>query len=148
MDTYAEYSVSNGIHVLSWLDTAPPNGHKDREWDVEFYWNARSIPITGNRVELPDWKSPLDLQPRTQKFLKLHKSRFAEAWLPQASPPVSNQSTGLSQEEILVKLFREKQGSKWADIYAGNWEGYYESPSDADLALLIKFAFIPAGIVI
>lgn len=141
MDTYAEYSVSNGIHVLCWLDAAPPDGHKDPDWDLEFYWQARSIPITGNRIVLPDWESPDDLQPRTDKYLKLHKSRFAQAWLPPASPRPAKPSSNLSRDEILAKLFREPAGRKWPDIYNGNWQAYYESPSDADLALLIKFGF-------
>ena len=76
MDTYAEYSVSDGIHVLCWLDDVPPGGHKERKWNIEFYWQARSIPITGNRVVLADWESPADVQLRTEEFLKLHKSRF------------------------------------------------------------------------
>jgi len=29
----------------------------------------------------------------------------------------------------------------WAEIYAGNWQSHYESPSAADLALLVKFGF-------
>jgi putative DNA primase/helicase len=141
MDTYAEYSVTNGIHILCWLEAVPPGGHKDREWDVEYYWQARSIPITGNRVELPNWESPIDLQPRTENFLRLHKSRFEQAWLPPEPEQTAHRPSVLSREEILAKLFREPAGKKWADIYGGNWQGYYESPSDADLALLMKFAF-------
>lgn len=141
MDTYATYSVTDGIQALCWLDEAPPDGHKDRQWDVEFYWQFQSIPITGNRVVLPDWESPDDLQPRTKRFLTLHKSRFADVWLPPAPSQPAVPSCVLSRDEILVKLFREPAGGTWADIYAGNWQGYYESPSDADLALLIKFAF-------
>lgn len=141
MDTYAEYSVSDGIHILCWLDTVPPDGHKDRQWDIEFYWQARSIAITGNRVSLSDWESPHDLQPRTTEFLRFHKSRFPKAWLPPAPPTTPDRSSGLSREEVLSKLFREPQGKKWADIYAGNWQNYFESPSEADFALLIKFAF-------
>ncbi|HYW45172.1 MAG TPA: hypothetical protein VE959_20080 [Bryobacteraceae bacterium] len=140
MDTYAEYSVSDGIHILCWLDAVPPDGHKDRSWDMEFYWQSRSIPITGNRVVLVNWESPKDPQLRTQKYLTLHKDRFPNAWLP--SPPQQPHLTSqLSEEQILSKLFWEKDGRKWADIYAGNWQGHYESPSDADLALLMKFAF-------
>ncbi len=141
MDTYAEYSVSDGIHILCWLDAVPPDGHKDRQWDMEFYWQARSIPITGNRVVLADWESPTDLQPRTQRYLTLHKDRFPNAWeaAPAAVPP--ERTSLLSQGQILSRLFCEQDGKKWADIYAGNWRGHYESPSDADLALLMKFAF-------
>lgn len=141
LNMYAEYSVSNGIHVLCWLDAVPPGGHMDDEWHVEFYWKARSIPITGNRVKLPDWESPDDVQQGTKKFLTLHKARFGKAWLPPAPPPMAERSCALSREQIVSKLFREPDGRKWSDIYGGQWHGYYESPSDADLALLMKFAF-------
>jgi putative DNA primase/helicase len=141
MNTYAEYSVSSGIHILCWLDAVPPGGHKDQEWDMEYYWMPRSIPITGNCVVLPDWESPQDLRPCTEKFFRLHKARFAQAWLPPVPKQLAKQSSVLCPDEILAKLFDEPAGAKWANIYAGNWQGYYESPSDADLALLIKFAF-------
>lgn len=141
MDTYAEYSVSDGIHILCWLDAVPSDGHKDRKWDTEFYWQARSIPMTGNRVVLADWESPKDLQPRTQKYLTLHKDRFPNAWLPAPAPQQPQPTCLLSQEQILSKLFDEHDGRKWEEIYSGNWQGHYESPSDADLALLMKFAF-------
>jgi hypothetical protein len=141
MNVYAEYSVSGNIHILCWIDAVPPDGHKDRERCIEYYWMPRSIPITGNRVVLPDWESPYDLQECTQRFLKLHKSRFAQAWMPSAQQRTLERSSVLSREEVLEKLFRERAGKKWADVYAGNWQGHYESPSDADLALLMKFAF-------
>jgi hypothetical protein len=108
---------------------------------MEVYWSSRSIPITGNRVLLPDWESPEDLQPGTEKILTLHKDRFPEAWSP-TPPPTSPQRTSLlTADQILTKIFCEHDGDKWAEIYAGNWQGHYESPSDADLALLMKFAF-------
>ncbi len=141
MGAYAEYSVSGNVHVLCWLDDVPRDGHKDRQWDVEFYWGSRSIPITGNRVVLPDWESPHDVEPQTRKFLRLHKSRFEREWLPPASAPSPIQSSVLTAEEVLSKLFAERDGKRWADIYAGNWQEYYDSPSDADFALLMKFAF-------
>jgi putative DNA primase/helicase len=141
MDTYAEFSVTNGVHLLCWLDDVPPDGHKDREWNVEFYWASRSIPITGNRVVLADWSSPDDVQPKTRKFLSLHRARFQQEWLPPAPAQTPKPSCLLCRDEILSKLFGEPAGKKWADIYAGNWHGHYESPSDADLALLMKLAF-------
>jgi len=104
MGTYAEYSVTDGVHVLCWLDAVPPGGNKDRPWDLEFYWQARSIPITGNLVKLADWESPLDLQPRTQRFLNLHKSRFADAGLPPAPPQPSKSSSAPSRDENSFKV--------------------------------------------
>jgi primase-polymerase (primpol)-like protein len=141
MDAYAEYSVTHGIHTLGWIGAVPPGGHKDREWNLEFYWAARSIPITGSRVKLPDWESPHDLHTCTEKLLELHKARFEQSWQPSAPMPNPSQPCTLSCDEILVKLFRESKGQKWYDLYSGNWQSHYESPSDADLALLMKFAF-------
>lgn len=141
MDAYAEFSVSDGIHVLCWLESVPPDGHKDREWNLEFYWASRPIPVTGNRVVLPDWQSPFDIPNRTHPFLRFHKSRFAAAWNPPPPAPPSGAPCTLSPAQILERLFREREGKKWQDIYNGTWQGYFESPSDADLALLMKFAF-------
>jgi putative DNA primase/helicase len=108
---------------------------------MEFYWQVRSIPITGNRVLLPEWESPEDPQTRTEEFLKLHKDRFPDALLPAPPPPPPQSTSVLMPDQILSKLFCEHDGEKWAEIYAGNWQVHYESPSDADLALLMKFAF-------
>ena len=58
---------------------------------------------------------------------------------PATLPP--ERTSHLTQDQILSKLFCEQDGEKWADVYAGSWQGHYESPSDADLALLMKFAF-------
>jgi primase-polymerase (primpol)-like protein len=47
----------------------------------------------------------------------------------------------LSGQEIPDRLFNEKDGNKWQAVYNGHWQTYYLSPSDADLGLLVKFAF-------
>ena len=142
MDAYAEYSVSgNGIHILCWLADVPPGGHKDRDWDIEVYWERQTIPITGNRVQLADWISPADVQMGTTKYLALHKARFPQAYSLCPQIQIPQVQVSLSADEILDRLFNERQGQKWRDIYNGDWQSYYPSPSDADLALLMKFAF-------
>ena len=141
MNTYAEYSVSGtGIHGLCWLEDVPLNGHKDSEWAIEFYWERNVVPITGNRVCLPDWESPSDVLPRTTEYLKLHAARFPTT-SSYSSSNIAAEPCALSSEEILSLLFREPLGSKWQQVYDGQWHAYYRSPSDADLAMLIKLAF-------
>jgi putative DNA primase/helicase len=141
MDSYAEYSVSGtGIHCLCWLDNVPADDHKDQEWNIEFYWERNVIPVTGNRVCLPNWESPNDVMVRTTEYVKLHAARFPKTlagtpMLPTAEP------VALSPDEILGLLFREPQGRKWQDLWDGQWQPHYRSPSDADLALLMKLAF-------
>ena len=139
LNTYAEYSVSDGIHLLAWIDEQPPDGHKDSGLNVEFYWGPRSIPLTGRRVALPNWESPDDVQVRTAKYLRLHKERFPRVWTP--PEPVLFTPSALSADQILQKLFAEPDCRKWLDVYQGRWQEYYPTASEADLGLLMKFAF-------
>ena len=141
MDTYAEYSVSDGIHILCWLDAVPPDGHKDRQWDMEFYWQARSIPITGNRVVLADWRIANGPPATHAEVPHASQGSLLERAVASTDSTVARTDEPSFQDQILSRLFCEQDGEKWADIYAGNWQGHYESPSDADLALLMKFAF-------
>lgn len=146
INSYAEYSVTGtGLHILCWLNAVPPpshvNSHKDREWDMEFYWQHISVPVTGKRVQLPDWESPEEIQLRTKRFMKLHAARFPNVYVAVSPEPEPFAIASLSADEILDFLFGEAQGSKWNDVYSGNWQAHYPSPSDADLALLMKFAF-------
>ncbi len=142
MDSYAEYSVSGtGIHVLCWLSETPEEGHKDRTWDIEFYWRHQTIPITGNKVELADWQSPEDLQQRTKRFMALHAARFPATVDPSSSTPTPTARCTLTPDEVLSLLFAEKNAEEWRQVYDGKWQRHYRSPSDADLALLMKLAF-------
>lgn len=144
MDSYTYFSVSNGIHILSWLDEVPPDvdaAHKDKELDMEYYWMPRPIPITGSKVVLANWNSPDDIQERTQRFLRIHRGRFPAAWAPPRPKPTPDGKPILSSGEILSRLFHERRGHFWLDIYNGRWQGNYNSPSDADFALLKKFSW-------
>ncbi len=46
-----------------------------------------------------------------------------------------------SDSEVLEKLFGEREGQKWQEVYNGSWELHYDSQSSADAAILHKLAF-------
>src|SRR5919112_3511415 len=50
-----------------------------------------------------------------------------------------------SDSEVLEKLFDERDGQKWREVYNGNWEPHYGSQSSADAAILHKLAYRTAG---
>lgn len=46
-----------------------------------------------------------------------------------------------SDSEVLEKLFGEREGQKWREVYNGGWEPHYDSQSSADAAILHKLAY-------
>lgn len=46
-----------------------------------------------------------------------------------------------SDSEVLEKLFGEREGPKWREVYNGDWRPHYDSQSSADAAMLYKLAY-------
>lgn len=46
-----------------------------------------------------------------------------------------------SDEEVIARATAAANGKKFADLYAGNWQDYYQSQSEADFALVDIVAF-------
>jgi primase-polymerase (primpol)-like protein len=96
--------------------------------------------LTGEPLSLPDWTSPADIQNRTATFHRLHRLLFPDAYT-ERRENVVYRACKLTEAEVLQKLFSERQGNKWRNLLNGNWQEYYGSPSEADLAVLVKLAF-------
>jgi putative DNA primase/helicase len=149
LDAHAEYSISGtGIHVLCWIlsDENLYPVHKHRATDLEFYWARNTIPITGYPVYLAGWSSPKDVPERTDVYLKLHQSLFADYYALKSQKPSQHQNNSeqvpLTAPEILFLLFGEEEsGTKWQAVFNGDWEQYYPTASHADFNLLMKLAF-------
>ena len=47
----------------------------------------------------------------------------------------------LSQQDIFDAIDKSKQASTFRGLYGGNWEAYYASQSEADLAFCNMLAF-------
>lgn len=47
----------------------------------------------------------------------------------------------LTDDEIIEKASSDKSGEKFRTLWAGNWNSYFNSPSEADSSLVFKLAF-------
>ena len=54
-----------------------------------------------------------------------------------AGSPVSY----FTDEQVIAHASSSKNGDKFADLYKGNWQDYYDSQSDADMAFVSSLAF-------
>lgn len=130
--SYGEYSVSGrGLHIIC-KGKLPPGGR--RKGNVEMYEKGRFFVMTGNQA------GPYaQLNDCTQLIKPLHEKYIGggRAPLPQREPA----ALSLSDSELLDKIRGSKQGKVFSGLYAGDWEPYYPSQSEADLRLCSLLAF-------
>lgn len=134
--SYAEVSPSgSGIHLI--IKGNIP-GSRRRKKNVEMYEDGRFFTMTGH--SLGKYKSVTTASPQIFK-------QFYDKYLHSASVTSinSNNSHGvshnLSESEVISEIAKSKQSQKFKILMQGNWEGYYDSQSDADMALANLLAF-------
>lgn len=129
-DSYAERSPSGlGLHII--VKGSIPSGR--RRSFVEIYSNERYMTMTGEIyrskpiVECNDLLNSLWAQMGTGKA---------------ASVVYSGLDTQTEGDEAVIKKAEEAaNGEKFAALFAGKWQDYYESQSEADFALVDIVAF-------
>ncbi len=133
--SYTEYSPSrNGIHI--WVK-GQININRYRKGDIEVYDKSspRYLTFTGNVIG--DYK---EINTTTDELMRLHKKYIGNDEksnvIQMPSKPLD-----LSEQEILSLIQTSNQGSKFEELYRGNWQNYYNSQSEADLALANILAF-------
>lgn len=150
LDSYTELSPSGrGFHVLMFAPL-PGRGRNDREQGVEVYGDGspRYFTWTGALVE----GFPTEPQERTEALRRF----YFDLWPPEeeiasvtspsgAEPPApvpvpAADLDGLSDEELLRRAANAKNGSNVLRLLQGDTTGY-DSPSEADAALLASLAF-------
>ena len=129
-DSYAERSPGgNGLHII--VRGQIPSGR--RRSAVEIYSSQRYMTVTGDIYR----DAPIR---DCDKLLQTLYSQMGSG----------NQSTmvylGLCEptetdEAIVERATSAANGEKFAALYSGNWEDYYPSQSEADLALVDIIAF-------
>lgn len=132
LESYGEYSVSGrGLHIIC-KGKLPPGGR--RKGNVEMYERGRFFVMTGNQAGLYS-----QLNDCTQLIKPLHEKYIGGGRAP--LPPREPVTLSMSDSELMDKIRESKQGRIFSDLYAGDWEPYYPSQSEADMRLCSILAF-------
>ena len=133
LQSYTEISRSgNGIHII--CKGTLPDGAR-RRGNVEMYSSGRYFIMTG-KLYNPNYTEIKDCT----ESIKLLHNKYLYTEKPQVAPRVI-QKLDMDDNEIIDKARNCKTGSLFQLLYSGNWQGVYNSQSEADLALCNHLAF-------
>ena len=136
MESYAEISPSGkGIHIL--VKGELPSGGR-RRGNVEMYSELRFLTFTGFRIgRFREVKEDEEgrINYLHNKYIASHEKEAKKL----------NTSTGLgndlSIENIIDIAKKSKNGLRFTTLYEGDWSQFYDSQSEADMALANDLAF-------
>jgi putative DNA primase/helicase len=133
LDSYTEYSQSGkGLHIIVASDTLPAGGRK--KGPIEAYPHGRYFCMTGNALRGYEY-----IFDRTKAFAEWHAETF-----PAKNAPKERAAQGTmfySDSEIIEKCRKAANGPKFQALWAGNWDAYYTSQSEADAGLIGILSF-------
>lgn len=136
LETYAEISPSGtGIHLIT-KGELPPRGR--RRGNVEIYDAGRFFTMTGQHIGGYNGISEDEygqLNFLHNKYIASHEKETKKL----------NTTTGfgndLSVENIIDIAKKSKNGLRFTTLYEGDWSQFYDSQSEADMALANDLAF-------
>jgi len=144
LDSYAETSPSDtGIRIM--LEAKLPGAFR-RRGNIEMYEDMRYLTLTGHRIT----ETPVDVKPRHRQLYELYHRLFpiqentggGVGLRPHADSP-----HGLSDETVLQKALKAKNGENFTRYYHGDtslWEGTgakHRSQSEADFTLVLMLLY-------
>lgn len=133
LQSYTEISKSgNGVHIICKGELPPGNR---RRGNVEMYCDRRYFIMTGNLYD----DKYREIKNCTETIKILH-SKYLGDLTPKVAPRVY-EPVDMEDHEIIDKARNCKTGNLFQLLYNGNWEGLYNSQSEADLALCNQLAF-------
>lgn len=131
--TYSELSQSGrGIHIIC-RGTVP---HGIRQHKVEVYSDGRYMICTGR---------PLRDLPITDCQDLLHKLYADMNRHHVDSNGMEEVESTISDVEVILKATRATNHEKFEQLFKGEWQGTYQSQSEADFALLSMLCFYTRG---
>jgi putative DNA primase/helicase len=139
LDSYTEVSPS-GTGVKIFMRASKP-GRKCRKahesGEVEIYDQGRFFTVTGAHVA----GTPPTVEDRQDALGALYASIFGTDEQESVAPGEPT-DVNLSDDEI-VKLVSSgrKNNEKFAALWAGRWNDYFNTPSEADSSLVFKLAY-------
>lgn len=133
LGSYAELSQSgNGIHIIC-KGELPTGGR--RKANVECYENGRYFIMTGKTVS--EYADVVDCSDR---IIPLH-AKYIGGTEPGLKPVTPVQPIEMSEQEVISKAMQSQHGQAFNMLYSGQWQGFYPSQSEADLAFCNMLAF-------
>jgi len=133
LQSYSEWSVTDGIHVL--VEAALPPGPRQRA-GFGFYDDKRFVTLSG-------WRLPrVPREIRTCPQLAALYARLLPQPTPTGSAPPPDRPRGnsLTDRELLRRAHHARNGELFAHLWAGD-TSRYPSASEADLALAAFLVF-------
>ena len=135
--TYCEKSPSGtGLHCFFKGQLPSERRKKRSDLDIELYDNARFMTLTGESIGQSEICDEQDIL-----------NNLVDRYFKQDKPPekntaqISNVSETLSDDEVIDLMLKSKQKDKISDLLKGNYEPYFDSPSEAVQSLLHYLAF-------
>ena len=132
--SYTELSPSGtGVHILC-KGKLEGGGRKNSNLGLEVYDTGRYFTVTENALE--SYPNVLECQKEIDALCQEYFSKKEPK-----NGKKQQQFCYLEDEKLIELAQNSKNGLKFADLYAGNWQNYYKSQSEADIALCNMLAF-------
>ncbi|WP_158027035.1 VapE domain-containing protein [Sporomusa sphaeroides] len=132
MNSYTEFSPSGtGIHIIC-RGTVPPGGNKNSKLGLEMYSSSRYFTMTGDT--LSGYEQIIDAQAAIDE---IHRQYL----LKKPAGQHKAGTTALNVDSIIALAVNSKQGQVFQKLYNGEWQGGYQSQSEADLAFCNMLSF-------
>lgn len=142
LDSYSEISPSGKgakVFVLaSKSGSRCKTGYEDGA--IEMYDRDRFFTVTGGRL----LDRPADVEGRQTAIDAIYASVFGERQAPQVplvNPSNNGQAPHDDDEIIRLACSSRKSGAKFAALWAGRWDGHFNSASEADSSVAFTLAF-------
>lgn len=141
--SYTESSQSGtGVHIIARGVIPSDKGRRDGKQGVEMYSTGRFFVMTGERIG----DTPSTIERRQAAVSGLFQEMFGQSKQEPKPVPATVGNLTLTDNELIEKASRAKNGAAFAALWRGGWEGAgYGSPSEADAALLGLLRFWTGG---
>jgi replicative DNA helicase len=141
LNSYTELSPSGtGRHILC-RGSLPRDGLKRDE--MEMYSNGRYLTVTGKHLE--GTPTSINHAGDIGKSLayKYFADRFADKTTPQDGTAAQSAMAPVldSDADIIQRASKARNGTKFTALWNGNYQAYYGSQSEADIALCRMLSF-------
>lgn len=135
--SYTEISPSGtGIHIIC-EGKLEGGGRKNSELGLEIYDMGRYFTVTERML-----KNFKTVEQRQKEIDGICEKYFAEKIKKKSEKmPMQQSICNIDDQKLIEIAIKSQNGGKFADLYAGNWQNYYKSQSEADIAYCNMLAF-------